>query len=126
MKGFLSFIIAVVAYLVLGLIAWNIVCSCIDVPTKTLVQLADYRIWTYSGLTLALVYIIPYILTGHDPLDDGGFVVFLIPLAINVIVALVVNHWEGIWPSVSILLSLVYNIVNVVYITLMVRGFFEE
>lgn len=125
MKWFLSFIIAVVAYLVLGLIAWNIVCSCIDVPSKTLIQLADYRIWTYSGFTSAILYIVPFVASGHDPLDDSGYLVFLIPLVINVIVALVVNHWEGVWPGVSLILSIVYNIINVGYITLMVRSLFD-
>ena len=72
MKGFLSFVIAVILYLVLGLIAWNIVCSIIDIPSKTIEQLADYRLFTYSGVTLAVTFLIP-IFDGSSISEDSYF-----------------------------------------------------
>lgn len=80
MKGFLSFVIAVIAYLILGLIAWNIVCSIVDIQTKTLLELADYRVMTYSCITL----ILSFILLGGDCIDGS-----LIVLGINLGIAIV-------------------------------------
>lgn len=126
MKGFLSFVIAVVLYAIVGLIIWNIVYSLIDVSTKTLEQLADYKLCVYSGIAFLYTYIIPYISNGKDPFEETGYIVFIIPLIINVVVGLVVNHWEGAWQSVNIIFTIIYNIVNVGYITIIVRGLFKN
>ena len=76
MKGFLSFIIAVILYIVLGLIAWNIVCSKIDIPSKTLEELADYRLYTYSGITLVLTFLIP-IINGSSISNESETSIFI-------------------------------------------------
>lgn len=122
MKKFLSLVIATAVYVILGLISWNIVCSIIDLPSKTLIELADYRLWTYSGITFVLIYLLQYILEGKDPFDNigKGYFLFLIPLILNVVIGLFVNHWEGAWQSVNIIFTIIYNVVNVAYITIYV------
>ena len=122
MKKFLSLVIATAVYVILGLISWNIVCSIIDLPSKTLIELADYRLWTYSGITFALIYLLQYILEGRDPFDNigNGYFLFLIPLILNVVIGLFVNHWEGAWQSVNIIFTIIYNVINIAYITIYV------
>ena len=122
MKKFLSLVIAAAVYVILGLISWNIVCSIIDLPSKTLIELADYRLWTYSGITFALIYLLQYILEGKDPFDNigKGYFLFLIPLILNVVIGLFVNHWEGAWQSVNIIFTIIYNVINIAYITIYV------
>lgn len=122
MKKFLSLVIATAVYVILGLISWNIVCSIIDLPSKTLIELADYRLWTYSGITFVLIYLLQYILEGKDPFDNigKGYFLFLIPLILNVVIGLFVNHWEGAWQSVNIIFTIIYNVVNIAYITIYV------
>lgn len=122
MKKFLSLVIATAVYVILGLISWNIVCSIIDLPSKTLIELADYRLWTYSGITFVLIYLLQYILEGKDPFDNigNGYFLFLIPLILNVVIGLFVNHWEGAWQSVNIIFTIIYNVVNIAYITIYV------
>lgn len=124
MKGFLSFIIAIVIYIVLGLIAWNIVCSIIDIPSKTLEELADYRLFTYSGITLALTFIIP-VFDGSSISDDSYLPIFII-LGINLGIAILINHWENVWPSVSVIFTIIYNLVNILWLTLLIRALFPE
>ena len=122
MKKFLSLVIATAVYVILGLISWNIVCSIIDLPSKTLIELADYRLWTYSGITFVLIYLLQYILERKDPFDNigNGYFLFLIPLILNVVIGLFVNHWEGAWQSVNIIFTIIYNVVNIAYITIYV------
>ena len=124
MKGFLSFIIAVVLYLVLGLIAWNIVCSIIDFPSKTIEELADYRLFTYSGITLALTFLIPIFDGGSIDLDDSYIPIII--LGINLGVAILINHWENVWQSVSVIFTIIYNLFNILWITLFIRFLFPE
>lgn len=124
MKGFLSFIIAIVIYIVLGLIAWNIVCSIIDIPSKTLEELADYRLFTYSGITLALTFIIP-VFDGSSISDDSYLPIFII-LGINLGIAILINHWKNVWPSVSVIFTIIYNLVNILWLTLLIRALFPE
>lgn len=124
MKGFLSFVIAVLLYLVLGLIAWNIVCSIIDIPSKTIEQLADYRLFTYSGVTLAVTFLIP-IFDGSSISEDSYFPIFII-LGINLGVAIAINHWENVWPSVSVIFTIIYNLFNIIWMTLLIRALFPE
>lgn len=122
MKKFLSLVIAAAVYVILGLISWNIVCSIIDLPSKTLIELADYRLWTYSGITFALIYLLQYILEGRNSFDNigNGYFLFLIPLILNVVIGLFVNHWEGAWQSVNIIFTIIYNVINIAYITIYV------
>lgn len=124
MKGFLSFIIAIVIYIVLGLIAWNIVCSIIDIPSKTLEELADYRLFTYSGITLALTFIIP-VFDGSSISDDSYLPIFII-LGINLGIAILINHCKNVWPSVSVIFTIIYNLVNILWLTLLIRALFPE
>jgi hypothetical protein len=117
MKGFISFIIACAIYLFGGLVAWNIVCSVIDLPSQTLIDLADYRIYTYSGLTFLVMLIADFFKNGDD---------FFFVIALNAGIAVASNHWDSIWPSVSIILTVVYNVVNVLFMTFTIRSCFKN
>ena len=122
MKGFISLIIAIILYVVLGLVAWNIVWSIIDYPSMTRVELADYRIYTYSGIPMVIM-LISYLCIGGDE-SALWFVEFL--LALNAGIAIATNHWEGMWPSVGVIFTVLYNIVNVVFIAFIIRMFFND
>ena len=122
MKAFISFIIAVILYIVVGLIAWNIVCSIIDYNSMTLIELADYRIYTYSAITMVVMFI-AFLCVGGD--DDGIQFLELL-LAINAGIAIAANHWEGMWPSVGVVITIIYNIVNVAFISFVIRMCFND
>lgn len=51
-KSIVYLIIATIIYFIVGLIAWNIVCSWVDISSCTLVEISNYRIYTYSGIAL--------------------------------------------------------------------------
>lgn len=124
MKTFFSFIIAVVAYVVLGLIAWNVVCSNIDVLSKTIVELADYKLYTYSAITYLIMCILPQFSYSH--IDNDYYWGIFIWIAINCGIAIATNHWEDMWESVGTIFTILYNIVNVFLITMVVRNLFEK
>lgn len=115
MKTFFCFIISIVAYLVLGLIAWNIVCSNMDVLSKTIEELAANRLYTYTGVTIGIIGLI-LIFRNLSKTDEMLFACAII-LIINFAIALAVNYWEGIWDSVSIIFTIIYNLVNILCIT---------
>ena len=115
MKTFLSIVFAIVAYIVLGLIAWNIVCSNLDVLSKTIEELADNRLYTYTGVTCGIIGLI-LIFRNLSKTDEMIFA-YGIVLIINFAIALAVNHWESIWDSVSIIFTILYNLVNIFCIT---------
>ena len=115
MKTFLSIVFAIVAYIVLGLIAWNIVCSNMDVLSKTIEELADNRLYTYTGVTCGIIGLI-LIFSNLSKTDEMIFA-YGIVLIINFAIALAVNHWESIWDSVSIIFTILYNLVNIFCIT---------
>lgn len=50
LKYIVCLIIAAIIYFIVGLIAWNIVCSWVDMSSCTLVEISNYRIYTYSGI----------------------------------------------------------------------------
>ncbi len=99
-------IIAIVFYLFIGLITWNIVYSFLDLQTITITQLSDYRLCSYS---------IPVILALCGTLlifiESGRWFVFV--ALVNLAVAIAVNHWQGAWDSVVVILNWIYNIINV-------------
>ena len=115
MKTFLSIVFAIVAYIVLGLIAWNIVCSNMDVLSKTIEELADNRLYTYTGVTCGIIGLI--LIFRNLSKTDEMFFAYAIVLIINFAIALAVNHWESIWDSVSIIFTILYNLVNIFCIT---------
>lgn len=122
MKGLISFISACAIYLLGGLIVWNIVCSIIDVPSQTIIGLSNYRIFTYSGLTAAIM-LITFLIHGGE---DGALHFILFIIAVNAGIAVATNYWENIWTSVSTILTIVYNIVNILFITLSIRLCFKD
>ena len=120
MKWIISLIISILIYLGLGLIAWNIVSSCLDINTMTIVVLSNYRLATYSGLTFLVAKLIPMLMGDST---DESFDIFLgLVVGINLIIAIVFNSWEGAWVSVNTIMSFIYNVVNIGLMTCLIRA----
>lgn len=109
-KLIICLIIAVVIYLIGGLIVWNIVCTWIDIESCTLIEISNYRVYTYSGLVVASCCIAE-IKKGSDIDGASG-----VPLLTGFI-ACIVNQWESVWDSVAIILTILYNIINIAIMT---------
>lgn len=114
MKGFLSFIGALIGYLVLGLVTWNIVCSVVDIGSVPIVKVADYKLYAYSGLTMLAVFICSVCDSRNNDFFNYAFYIVLGIAAIGI----AVNHWESVFDSVAVILSLLYNIANIAVISL--------
>ena len=110
-KSIVYLIIATIIYFIVGLIAWNIVCSWVDISSCTLVEISNYRIYTYSGIALisaTIAEIKAGIKNGRDM--DGACTI----LFITGFLAFMANHWESMWDSVAVILTIFYNIINIV------------
>lgn len=107
---------AIITYLIIGIIAWNLVCSfMIDIPSTSIIELANYRICTYSVVTLVLMFLfIPK--CGTDLIE--GLLFYGGVIAVNAAIAIGVNYWDTAWDNVIVILAWVYNIVNVMVIAL--------
>ena len=122
MKGFLCFIVAAVGYLILGLIAWNIVCSNLEICSKTLIELADYKLYTYSALTVIVSCCI-WALTDSNKFvsrkdyDAYLWMIFIVA-GVDLGIAVAVNHWETVWDAVATVFTLLYNVINIGLIAL--------
>ena len=122
MKGFVSFIAAAAIYLIAGIICWNIVCSVMDIGKLTLVQLADYRLLTYSVLTLG-VSLAVWAMTdsakfaSQKDYDAYSWMAVIVVL-VNYLIGVAVNHWESIWDVVATIFTIIYNVVNIGLLTL--------
>ena len=113
-KSIVCLIIAAAIYFIVGLIAWNIVCSWVDISSCTLVEISNYRIYTYSGIALisaVIAEIRARIKKGRDM--DGACTI----LFITGFLAFMANYWENIWDSVAVILTILYNIVNIAVMT---------
>ena len=113
-KSIVCLIIAAAIYFIVGLIAWNIVCSWVDISSCTLVEISNYRIYTYSGIALISAVIAEIragIKKGRDM--DGACTI----LFITGFLAFMANYWENIWDSVAVILTILYNIVTIAVIT---------
>lgn len=113
-KSIVCLIIAAAIYFIVGLIAWNIVCSWVDISSCTLVEISNYRIYTYSGIALISAVIAEIkagIKKGRDM--DGACTI----LFITGFLAFMANYWENIWDSVAVILTILYNIVNIAVMT---------
>lgn len=119
MKAILSFIISIAIYLGIGLIAWNIVYSLIDLNSVTVVALSNYRLCTYSAVTLLCFYILPFLI-GTNTNDDveGYYIGVTMIIGINLLVMIAINSWEDAWESVSTIVSIVYNLINIGYMAI--------
>ena len=113
-KSIVCLIIAAAIYFIVGLIAWNIVCSWVDISSCTLVEISNYRIYTYSGIALISAVIAEIragIKKGRDM--DGACTI----LFITWFLAFMANYWENRWDSVAVILTILYNIVNIAVMT---------
>ena len=87
-----------------------IVCSWVDISSCTLVEISNYRIYTYSGIALISAIIAEIragIKNGRDM--DGACTI----LFITGFLAFMANHWESMWDSVAVILTILYNIINI-------------
>lgn len=82
LKYIVCLIIAAIIYFIVGLIAWNIVCSWVDMSSCTLVEISNYRIYTYSGIACISAIIAEIrvgIKNGRD-MDGACTILFVITL----------------------------------------------
>lgn len=103
LKYIVCLIIAAIIYFIVGLIAWNIVCSWVDMSSCTLVEISNYRIYTYSGIACISAIIAEIrvgIKNGRDM--DGACTI----LFVTGFLALMANHWESMWDSVAVILTI--------------------
>lgn len=105
-KSIVCLTIAVVIYFIVGLIAWNIVCTWVDISSCTLVEISNYKIYTYSGIALISAFIAQ--IKSENDIDGTSIIL------ITGFLALIANYWENIWDSVAIILTILYNIINVI------------
>ncbi len=122
MKGFVSFIAAAAIYFIAGIICWNIVCSVMDIGKLTLVQLADYRLLTYSALTVA-VSLAVWAMTDSSKFaslkDYNAYSWMVVIVAVvNYFIGVAVNHWESVWDVVATIFTIIYNVINIGLLTL--------
>ena len=113
-KSIVCLIIAAAIYFIVGLIAWNIVCSWVDISSCTLVEISNYRIYTYSGIALISAVIAEIRAGIKKGRDMGGACTMLF---ITGFLAFMANYWENIWDSVAVILTILYNIVNIAVMT---------
>lgn len=113
MKGFVSFIAACAIYIFGGLVVWNIVVSMIDVPSSTLTELANYKLYCYSGIAAAVSFVGLLIADA----DDNSFNILLGALGVSLAIGIIMNVWE-ISGTAAIVMTIVYNVINVGVLTL--------
>lgn len=122
MKGFICFIVATIGYLVLGLIAWNIVCSNMEIGSKTLIELADYKLYTYSALTVVVSCCIWALTDSNKFVSKNDYDAYLwmifIVAGVDLGIAIAVNHWETVWDTVATIFTFLYNVINIGLIAL--------
>lgn len=122
MKGFVCFIVAAVGYLFLGLIARNIVCSNMEIGSKTLIELADYKLYTYSALTIVVSCCIWALTDSNKFVSKKDYDAYLwmifIVAGVDLGIAVAVNHWETVWDTVATIFTFLYNVINIGLIAL--------
>lgn len=128
MKGLISFILATVIYFLIGIVAWNIVCSFLDINSMTIIAINNYQLCTYSAFTFIIAYIISIIIaiTKEGNFENGFFLILSIILGINLLIAIATNYWESAWDIVITILNIIYNIVNIRIITSFIHLLFFE
>lgn len=113
MKGFICFIVACAIYIFGGVFIWDIVLSMINVASATLVDLAEYKLYCYSGVA-AIVSVLALLISS----DKGNTLeVFLGVLFVSLLVGIAMNTWE-IGETISIIMTFIYNVVNVGVMTI--------
>lgn len=103
-------IAALIIYFVVGIIAWNIIYSFIDVENISIVLLADYKIATYSGVSIIVTW---FALNAINVKNYEVYINNTVILGVVGIIACVVNHWENVWDSTALILTVLYVIVNI-------------
>ena len=73
---------------------------------------------TLCVLSFVVIYMFSKSTSGER---DNMTTFVLIALGINVGIALLVNHWEGAWEVVSLIFAILYNLVNIIVMTIMMR-----
>lgn len=127
MKAFFSILISIAIYLGIGLIAWNIVFSFLDLDSVTVVALSNYRLCTYSAVTLLFFYILPFLIeTGNGDDIEGYYIGVSMIIGINLLVMIAINSWEDAWESVSAIVSIVYNLINIGYMAITIYSILKH
>lgn len=113
MRGFICFIAACTIYILGGLLVWAIVSSMIDIPSSTIEELQNYRLYSYSGFA-ALATFVVLLFTN---VDDTTYNILLGAIAIGTGIGIVANAYE-LSEGVALAITVVCNIINVGALTL--------
>lgn len=121
MKTVLSFIVAAVSYVALGVITWNIVCKNIEWQNYTIYDLALLRLTTYSVVT-AIIICLGMLFEGSAGKDKWYCLLALLFTVFgNWAIGTLSEEVESFWSKISHLIAIFYNIVNVGLIYIVIR-----
>lgn len=113
MRGFICFIAACTIYILGGLLVWSIVSTMIDIPSSTIEELQNYRLYSYSGFA-ALITFVVLLFTNAD---DTTYEILLGAIAIGTGIGIVANVYE-LSGGIALTLTIICNIINVGALTL--------
>ena len=121
MKVVLSLIVAVVSYVALGVVTWNIVCKNIEWQSYTIYDLALLRLTTYSAVT-AIIICLGIFFKGSSGKDKWYCLLALLFTVFgNWVIGTLSEEAESFWSKISHLIAIFYNIVNVGLIYIVIR-----
>lgn len=110
MKGVICFIAACTIYVLGGLIAWKVICPMvIDVPSSTLTELANYKLYCYTGVALIISCLTFDV--------DNKFLILFGALCVGFLIGIVTNTL-GISGGIATTMTIIYNLINIVVITI--------
>ena len=121
MKVVLSLIVAVVSYVALGVVTWNIVCKNIEWQSYTIYDLALLRLTTYSAVT-AIIICLGMLFECSSGKDKWYCLLALLFTVFgNWVIGTLSEEAESFWSKISHLIAIFYNIVNVGLIYIVIR-----
>lgn len=121
MRALICFIAACAIYIFGGAFIWGIVYSMINIESTTLVDLANYQLYCYSGVA-AIISILVLLFFG-----DGGNSIEVMTgvLFASLLIGIAMNSWE-IGETMTTVMTVIYNVVNVGVMTLSLYFAFEK
>lgn len=119
MKGVICFIAACTIYVLGGLIAWKVICPMIiDVPSSTLTELANYKLYCYTGVALVISCF-------TFEADEKKCLILFGALCVSFLIGITVNTL-GISGVIANIATIVYNLINVVVITISLYAIIQK
>ena len=112
MRGFICFLAACAVYILGGLLIWYIVCSMIDVPSSTIEELEEYRLYSYAGFAALTTFVI--LLFSNE--SEKTYEILLGAILISFLIGIAANSWD-LSSGAATILSIIYNIINIGAVT---------